>query len=353
MVNSQSTVRIARRNEWIDVLITSIAPVFVLVFGQFNQRTKLVILIILLGVVSSTGATERKKIWVRSSFDNTQQPSYLIVPARYVPTGSAVPLLVSLHTWSGDLEQRNADLERAADRKGWLYLFPNFRGANQHPHACGSLAACQDILDALQWVAMNYHVDRKRIYLTGVSGGGHMTMLMVGKHPQPWAAASAWVGISDLRTWHTLHEKGKYGQMVRKCCGGKPGASPQVDQQYRQRSPVTWLHQSLAVPLDIAAGVHDGHRGSVPVRHSINAFNLIARAAHETPVSEEEIAQLSRPNGYLEKPTASDQSVDAVWGRKIYLRRMAARSRVTIFEGGHEGIADAAVAWLERHVKSK
>ncbi|HIA18560.1 MAG TPA: prolyl oligopeptidase, partial [Planctomycetaceae bacterium] len=248
---------------------------------------------------------------------------------------------------------RNVKLELAAAGKGWLYLFPNFRGANQHPQACGSAAACQDILDAVQWVTENYRVDRRRIYLTGISGGGHMTLLMAGKHPQPWAAASAWVGISDLRTWHARQEKTKYGKMLRHCCGGKPGDSPAIDQQYRQRSPVTWLSRSLSVPLDIAAGIHDGHQGSVPIRHSLNAFNVIARTAQETPVSEKEIEQLSRPRGKLEKPLVTDQVADPVWERKIYLRRLAAHSRVTIFEGGHEGLTDAAVSWLERHVKTK
>ena len=30
-------------------------------------------------------------------------------------------------------------------------------------------------LDAVEWTAKNYPVDRRRIYLTGSSGGGHMT----------------------------------------------------------------------------------------------------------------------------------------------------------------------------------
>lgn len=346
--SDKAAVLVARNTGW----VTAIAPVFVFVCRSINRRTALIVPVILLGMVSFVEAGNREKVWIRSSIDQSRQPSYLILPANYDLTTKTVPLLVSLHTWSGNLEQRNLDLERAAERKGWIYLFPDFRGVNQQPQACGSSIACQDILDAVEAIASKYRVDRRRIYLTGVSGGGHMTMLMVGKHPEPWAAASAWVGISDLRTWHKRHATGKYGLMLRKCCGGKPGDSAEIDQQYQQRSPVTWLHRSLPVPLDIAAGVHDGHRGSVPIRQSLNAFNLIARAAQTTPVSEEEIIQLSRPQGRLEKPLACDKVVDAGWGRKIYLRRQAAKSRVTIFEGGHEGIAEAAVAWLEKHVKA-
>ena len=39
----------------------------------------------------------------------------------------------------------------------------------------------QDILDAVDWVLKRYPVDEKRIYLTGTSGGGHMSMLMAGR----------------------------------------------------------------------------------------------------------------------------------------------------------------------------
>jgi len=301
----------------------------------------------------SCNGGERSKVLIKSSVDQTEQPSYVLLPDGFASDGEPVPLLVSLHSWSGDLEQRNEPLETLANARGWICLLPNFRGRNDHPEACGSEIAQQDILDAVEWVKANYPVDRRRIYLTGSSGGGHMTMMMVGRHPNVWAAASAWVGISDLAAWYQKHsaEDDGYGQMMQKVCGGKPGVSDAIDQQYRQRSPLTYLHQAVGVPLDIAAGVHDGYTGSVPVRHSLEAFNAIAKADGSTAITEDEIEQISRPDGRLDSPHASDQVADASFGREIYLRRHAKHSRVTIFEGGHEGIATAAVAWLAQHRK--
>jgi poly(3-hydroxybutyrate) depolymerase len=294
---------------------------------------------------------QRMRITVTSSIDGTSQPSYLILPRDLDSDQQSVPLLVSLHSWSADVEQRKFELERLAIQRGWIYLFPHFRGPNQHPDACGSVKAQQDILDAVDWVRQRYPVDSRRIYLTGVSGGGHMTMLMVGRHPQRWAAASAWVGISDLAAWHAFHADTRYGAMLRASCGGRPGESPEVDQQYRLRSPLTHLHAAGQVPLDLAAGIHDGHRGSVPIRHTLDAFNTIALAVGESPVSEHEIQQLSRPDGRLDRPQASDRTVDTALGRTIHLRRYAGPSRVTIFEGAHEGNAAAAIDWLEQHAK--
>ena len=173
-------------------------------------------------------------------------------------------------------------------------------------------------------------------------------MLMAGRYPDRWTAVSAWVGISDLAAWHAKHAKTNYGKMLRDSCGGAPGESAEIDEQYRARSPKTWLHQAVDVPLDLAAGVHDGHKGSVPIRHTIEAFNVVAKALGEAVVSEEEILQLSRTDGRLDDPKSGDTVEDAVFGRAIYLRRKAGKARVTIFEGGHEGISAAALDWLSR-----
>jgi len=296
-------------------------------------------------------AAECEKVLITSSADGSQQPSYVILPAGFDSADGPVPLIVSLHQWSGDLENRNRPLEILAEERGWIYLFPNFRGPNNNPAACGSELAQQDILDAVDWVKENYSVDSKRVYLTGNSGGGHMTMLMVGRHPKIWAAASAFVGISDLAAWHQKHVHRRYGMMLEAACGGAPGSSPAVDEQYRKRSPLTYLHRAAEVPLEVAAGVHDGYTGSVPIRHSLEAFNTIAEAAKETLITDAEIEQISRKNGRLDNPLASDQVDDETFGRAIYLRRTAGPARVTIFEGGHEGIPTATIAWLEKHSK--
>ena len=294
----------------------------------------------------------RLKVYVTSSLDQAEQPCYISLPPKHRPGSPPTPLLVSLHSWSAGVEQHREELERLAAARGWICLLPHFRGPNNHPNACGSQRAQQDILDAVRWAQSRYAIDARRIYLTGVSGGGHMTMLMAARHPQVWAAASAWVGISDLTSWHAKHARSNYGRMMRNCCGGSPGDSSLVDLQYRERSPLTFLHQAVDVPLDIAAGLHDGHQGSVPIRHSIDAFNAIARSAGDASVDEEEIQQLSQPDGRLRDPKASDRVEDPTFGRTIYLRRRAARSRLTIFEGGHEGIDSAAIAWLARHVRA-
>ena len=64
------------------------------------------------------------------------------------------------------------------------------------------------------------------------------------------------------------------------------------------------------------------------------------------PVSEADMATLAR-----EEPLPSQEEQDATFERTIYLRRYAGPCRVTIFEGGHEGLPKAALAFLARHVR--
>jgi pimeloyl-ACP methyl ester carboxylesterase/lysophospholipase L1-like esterase len=290
----------------------------------------------------------------KSSLDGTMQPSLYWAPdrARSEPT----PLLVFLHSWSGDYRQDNSAWQQEAVKRGWSYLHPNFRGVNRQPEACGSRFARQDVIDAIDALGQRVKVDPRRIYVAGTSGGGHMAMLMAAYFPERFAAVSAWVGIADLADWHDFHVKDvkpdRYAIMTRDSLGGPPGASPEVDAQYRERSPIYHLARSGNLPIELAAGVKDGKTGSVPIHHSLRAFNVIASSRNAALVPEADIDTLWN-NGRLAQPQPGDEAEDATLGRAVLLRRHAGSARVTIFDGGHEGLARPACEWLERHVRAE
>ena len=133
---------------------------------------------------------------ITSSKDGAQQPALFYVPA----TGneSKVPLLIFLHSWSTDYKSaggRDEVLDEGR-RRGWVVIIPNFRGMNDHPDACGSDLAVQDVIDSVKYAKEKARVDEKRVYLLGSSGGGHMALLMAARAPQLWTAVSAWVPIT-------------------------------------------------------------------------------------------------------------------------------------------------------------
>jgi dipeptidyl aminopeptidase/acylaminoacyl peptidase len=290
-----------------------------------------------------------KKTLTVSMLDGEQQNVLYWAPAEAETT--ATPLFVFLHSRSGDYRQDNSKWLADCARHGWIWLHPDFRGINQTPKACGSRFARQDILDAIDWGCTNFKVDRERIYLAGVSGGGHMSLLMAGHHPNRFSAVSAWVGPTDLAEWHRFHSKDgkpqKYAQMIEKSLGGSPDASPEIAADYRDRSPVFHLHQATELPVSIWAGVQDGHTGSVPIRHSLRCFNAIAQARGTPCITDDEVQQLS-VDRKLTKPQTGDQYFDKTLDREVFLRRQTGDSMITIFDGGHESMPTAAFAWLEQ-----
>jgi pimeloyl-ACP methyl ester carboxylesterase len=282
-----------------------------------------------------------------STLDGEVQPLFYWAPEG--ATERPTPLFVFLHSWSSDYRQDNTKWFAQAVKRGWIYVHPDFRGVNDKPAACGSRLARQDVLDSIDFICRKYRVDPQRIYLAGVSGGGHMSMLMAGHHPDRFSAVSAWVGIGNLSDWYRFHVRNgkpeKYARMIQQSLGGVPGESAAADAEARDRSPVFHLASAVELPTSIYAGVEDGHSGSVPVRHSLEAFNVIAAARGSAIVSEEEMQQLWK-NRRLTRPLASDLEEAPEIGRDIFLRRHAGNAHVTIFDGGHESLPEPACEWL-------
>ena len=306
---------------------------------------------------AKTKSAESKKweadlVQVKSSIDGTMQPCWYWVPEAASKT--AVPLIVGLHTWSADYNQigHYRTVQREAKRRGWAFVGPNFRGPNSTPAGCGSDLAVQDIEDAVEYVKRSCKIDADRVYIIGGSGGGHMTLLMLGRRPGLFAAGSAFCPITDLARWHAdslLDHPGReknYARMMEKACGGIPS---EKSEEYAKRSPLTWLPAAKKAksPAYIATGIHDGWTGSVPVGHAIRGFNALCEKGAE--ISEAHIAAIeanrSIPAG-LETEKVNDPFYDSK--KRIHFRRTSGNVRITLFEGGHGGNFAAGFDFLSR-----
>ena len=296
-------------------------------------------------------AAMKLAIDIPSSKDGTLQKVIYWRPesAAHDATGPAVPLVVFLHSWSGGFEQGPPWIAQAK-KMGWVLVAPDFRGPNSRPEACASDLASQDILDAVAYARRDARIDPNRIYLIGGSGGGHMSLVMAARAPELWAGVSAWVPISDLAAWHaeSSARKNNYAKMIEQCCGGKPG--PATEAQYRHRSPLFHLAAAKGVPLDINTGIHDGHTGSVPVSHSLYAFNVLATP--DKQVSAEAIDFMVREQK-IPAALASETQADPERQKATLFRRASGNARVTVFEGGHDSEPTAALEWLSRQRKGQ
>lgn len=293
-------------------------------------------------------------VQVKSTHDGTDQPCYFWAPEK--AAAESVPLVVGLHTWSYDYRQLDhyKTVLAYAKRANWAFVGPNFRGPNSTPKGCGSDFAVQDIVDAVNYAKGKVKVDASRVYIIGGSGGGHMTLLMLGRHPEVFAAGAAFCPITDVARWHadSLADhpgRGKgYATMLESACGGTPAEKPE---EYAHRSPLTWLARAKAqnVPAYICTGIHDGWKGSVPVGHAFRAFNALAD--EKDRISEDDIAYFEANQSVPE--ALASKWTDPFYGEKnrIHFRRTSGLARLTIFEGGHGGNFPAGFDFLSRQRK--
>ena len=111
-------------------------------------------------------AQELQDIKYPSSADNTMQSAMFHDPEPEQP----VPLVVALHTWSGDYRQKHHEAIREwCMKKGWAYIHPDFRGPARRPEATGSELVIGDIVSAVAHARKVTKIDSEAVFLVAVS----------------------------------------------------------------------------------------------------------------------------------------------------------------------------------------
>ena len=270
---------------------------------------------------------------VASSRDGAWQKMYVYRSTAPGPQ----PLIVSLHTWSGNYQQQDS-LADETKAKDWNYIHPDFRGENKRPEAGGSDLVISDLDDAIDWAVKNCRVDPARIYVVGVSGGGYATLCAYERLKHTVASFTAWVPISDLEAWYyqSLYLTPKYAANVLAVTGSSPGNMNEAE--LRKRSPLYGrvpARRLQHVPLTILAGVHDGHgKNSVPVTQSMFYYNKLLRDKGVKDagayIPEKDMITMLTEQRYPVKEPAT------IGGRMIHYQKQYQNIRLVIFEGGHE-----------------
>lgn len=150
--------------------------------------------VLLLPVVLIGGVAAWVKLSDRSngtivSGDMTRR--YLLyVPKSYDPSKPA-PLVISLHPAAGwPAMQRNlSGWNQLADEHGFLVVYPAGTGFPQVWATRPSGYDVQFISDLLDKMETSYNIDRRRVYVNGMSQGGGLTFLLSCKLAERIAAA--------------------------------------------------------------------------------------------------------------------------------------------------------------------
>ena len=287
-----------------------------------------------------------KKDSINSSLDGNSQVFYY-----YKSTDKkSEPLIVQLHSWSytaNDLE--TVGLDTIVTNKNYNYIFPNFRGVNNHPKACCSEFVIADIDEAIDWALKNMNVNKKRIYIIGYSGGGMATLAMYMKSRHNIRGFSAWSPISDLVAWYgeSVDRKNKYAMEIIQCLGTN-NVFDTLEAQ--KRSPLFWetpIRKRKKSDLQIFAGIHDGHRfnAPVPISQSMNFYDKILSDFGEKDsskyVSDKDIKLMVNTQSF------PSSTIDKLGDRVIHNQKTSKKIMVTIYEGGHELLSKQALEYIE------
>jgi predicted peptidase len=282
---------------------------------------------------------------IKSALDGNTQIFYYSKSANSGPQ----PLVVQLHSWSytaDSLKTIGLDVESYA--KGYNYIFPNFRGINNHPKACCSEYVIQDIDESIDWALKNMNVDKKRIFIVGYSGGGMATLAMYMKSRHTIRAFSAWVPISDLVAWYgqSKERRNRYANEIINCIG----ASETFDTAKAiERSPLFWAtpkKKRKKSTMQIFAGIHDGYTGPVPISQSILFYNKLLSDFKEKDSSK--YVTNSDMQLMLKTQSFSTPGNKKIGNRTILYQKTTKKIMLTIFEGGHDLLSKESLEYIEQ-----
>lgn len=128
----------------------------------------------------------------------------VFVPSSY--SGSSTPLVVMLHgcTQNADDFAAGTKMNALAEEKGFLVLYPEmnpaanlnrcwnwFYDSNQH-RGSGEPAIINGMVD---WVKNNYNINGSKVYVSGMSAGGAMSVIMGATYPDVFQAVGVHSGL--------------------------------------------------------------------------------------------------------------------------------------------------------------
>ena len=288
------------------------------------------IFVLVMALSTTVYGSRAKEIKYQSSADQSEQLAMFYAPLSKEPA----PLMVALHTWSGNYKQKyHKAIEQWCIKHGWAYIHPDFRGPNNRPEATGSKLVVADIVSAVEYAKKSTQIDHSAIYLVGTSGDTEHIILRYGPRFLPGC---------QFRTWRP----GTHRESMSKHWNSH-AAEPPVDTEYAKRSPITFLSNAKGNTLHLHAGIKEK---IVPISHSLLAFNELAAAKDRIP--KEDITYFVKKRKV--PPNLQAAPPDPSYGKNQPLfTRKSGNATVTIFDGGHHLVATAATAWIEQVYKEK
>ncbi|MDP4175648.1 MAG: alpha/beta hydrolase family protein [Bacteroidota bacterium] len=163
----------------------------------------------------------QEKLILSSDIVPHADTSLVFVPKDYNGT-SNYPLLFMLHGWSGNYNQWNdvtGGLQSYADKYKFIIICPDGFYDSWYldsPVKANSQFETFFFKTLVPNLFDKYKIDKSRIFITGLSMGGHGAMTLLLKHPDFFKSAGSTSGILDITAfpdrWSMLNALGKYSE---------------------------------------------------------------------------------------------------------------------------------------------
>lgn len=133
-----------------------------------------------------------------SKVDDSGQPFKLAIPTGY-DSQKTYPLVVVMHGYGGNHLDYSGGVKSNPDYFE-LHVLGRARGGGYTD------LSESDVLDAVDYIRQNWHIDDQRIHLTGTSMGGGGTFKLTSRYPDRWASGRPVCGYgTDQPVLNALH----------------------------------------------------------------------------------------------------------------------------------------------------
>ena len=163
------------------------------------MKSSLILILLFNFLFSAVGADEKAK------WENPRNYK-ILKPKNYDPK-KKYPLILSLHgfTSNGRGQAGFFPLADLAEKYGFLYCFPSGldRSWNATNACCDWTNKNDDsayLRNLILWAQKEYSIDKKRVYLTGLSNGGFMSYRMAQDHADLVTAIAPFAGVG-FKKW--------------------------------------------------------------------------------------------------------------------------------------------------------
>lgn len=279
---------------------------------------------------------EIAEVEIKSSADGSMQKAML-----YKSSKEGQPLIVHLHSWSASYLKTQPVILEQIRCLDYNYIYPDFRGSNNRPEACGSDLAISDIEDAISFALEKTAADRLQVHIIGSSGGGHASLMCYMRLTYPVRSFSAWVPITDLEAWYWEVLGRGYDNYAENILNVTSSGTTLDVAEARRRSPLFCPYPAnlrKGASVSIYAGIHDGYTADVPITQSIYMYNKIVKEKYPNDknaiVPDRDILEMLTKRSFPEVPPVN------IGNRKLHYHKRISDVELVIFEGGHEMLSE-------------